>query len=77
VPYLRRLLARFPPRRPGFEPGSSCMGFVVDSGTGAGFLHCGLINVDVSRVAFSLFFLVRVPPDVFPLELCPPRVFGV
>jgi hypothetical protein len=30
MPYLRRLVAKFPPRRPGFEPGSGYMGFVVD-----------------------------------------------
>jgi hypothetical protein len=30
VPYLRRLVAGFPPRRPGFEPRSSHGGFMVD-----------------------------------------------
>jgi hypothetical protein len=30
VPQLRRLLAGFPLRRPGFEPGSGHVGFVVD-----------------------------------------------
>jgi hypothetical protein len=30
VPWLRRLAARLPPRRPGFDPGSVHVGFVVD-----------------------------------------------
>jgi hypothetical protein len=30
VPYLRRLVSGFPPRRPGFEPRSGHVGFVVD-----------------------------------------------
>jgi hypothetical protein len=30
MPYLRRLVAGFPPRRPGFEPRSGHVGFVVD-----------------------------------------------
>jgi hypothetical protein len=30
VPYLRRLVAGFPPRRPGFDPRSGLVGFVVD-----------------------------------------------
>jgi hypothetical protein len=30
VPVLKRLVSGFPPRRPGFEPGSSHVGFVVD-----------------------------------------------
>jgi hypothetical protein len=30
MPYLRRFVAGFPPRRPGFEPGSGYVGFVVD-----------------------------------------------
>jgi hypothetical protein len=30
VPYLRRLVAGFPPRRPRFEPRSGHVGFVVD-----------------------------------------------
>jgi hypothetical protein len=30
VPYLRRLVTGFPPRRPGFEPSSGQVGFVVD-----------------------------------------------
>jgi hypothetical protein len=30
VPWLRRLAAGFPPRRPGFDPGSVHVGFVVD-----------------------------------------------
>jgi hypothetical protein len=30
VPYLRPLVANFPPRRPGFEPRSGHVGFVVD-----------------------------------------------
>jgi hypothetical protein len=30
VPSLRLLVAGFPPRRPGFEPGSGHVGFVVD-----------------------------------------------
>jgi hypothetical protein len=30
VPYFRRLVAGFPPRRPGFEPRSVHVGFVVD-----------------------------------------------
>jgi hypothetical protein len=30
VPWLRRLAAVFPPRRPGFQPGSGHIGFVVD-----------------------------------------------
>jgi hypothetical protein len=30
APYLKRLVAGFPPRRPGFKPGSSHVGFVVD-----------------------------------------------
>jgi hypothetical protein len=30
VPELRRLVAGFPPRRPGFEPRSGYVGFVVD-----------------------------------------------
>jgi hypothetical protein len=30
VPWLRRLVAGFPPRRPGFDPGSVQVGFVVD-----------------------------------------------
>jgi hypothetical protein len=29
-PKLRRLVADYPPRRPGFEPGSGHVGFVVD-----------------------------------------------
>jgi hypothetical protein len=33
VPHLRRLVAGFPPRRPGFEPGSGHGGFVVDKVT--------------------------------------------
>jgi hypothetical protein len=31
VPQLRRLVAGFPPRQPGFEPTSSHVGFVVDN----------------------------------------------
>jgi hypothetical protein len=30
VPYLMRLVAGIPPRRPGFDPTSGDMGFVVD-----------------------------------------------
>jgi hypothetical protein len=30
VPWLRRLAAGLPPRRPGFDPGSVHVGFVVD-----------------------------------------------
>jgi hypothetical protein len=30
VPWLRRLAAGLPPRRPGFNPGSVHVGFVVD-----------------------------------------------
>jgi hypothetical protein len=30
VPQIRRLFAIFPPQRPGFEPGSSHVRFVVD-----------------------------------------------
>jgi hypothetical protein len=30
VPQLRRVVAGFPPRRPGFEPGSSHVGSVED-----------------------------------------------
>jgi hypothetical protein len=30
APYLNRLVAGFPPRRPGFKPGSSHVGFVVE-----------------------------------------------
>jgi hypothetical protein len=30
VPWLRRLAAGLPPRRPGFDPGSAHVGFVVD-----------------------------------------------
>jgi hypothetical protein len=30
APYIKRLVAGFPPRRPGFEPGSGQVGFVVD-----------------------------------------------
>jgi hypothetical protein len=30
VPYLRRLVPGFPPRRPGFEPRLDHVGFVVD-----------------------------------------------
>jgi hypothetical protein len=30
APYLKRLVAGFPPQRLGFEPGSGHVGFVVD-----------------------------------------------
>jgi hypothetical protein len=30
APYLKRLAAGFPSRQPGFDPGSSQVGFVVD-----------------------------------------------
>jgi hypothetical protein len=30
VPWLRRLVVGLPPRRPGFDPGSVHVGFVVD-----------------------------------------------
>jgi hypothetical protein len=30
LPYLKRSLAGFPPRRPGFDPKSGDMGFLVD-----------------------------------------------
>ena len=30
VPWLRRLVAGLPPQRPGFDPGSVHVGFVVD-----------------------------------------------
>jgi hypothetical protein len=30
IPYVRQLVADFPPRRPGFEPGSGHVGFVVN-----------------------------------------------
>jgi hypothetical protein len=30
VPWLRRLVADLPPRRPGFDPGLVHVGFVVD-----------------------------------------------
>jgi hypothetical protein len=33
APYLKRLVAGFPPRRPGFDPGSGQVGFVVDKVT--------------------------------------------
>jgi hypothetical protein len=33
APWLRRLVAGFPPRRPGFEPRSGHVGFVVDKVT--------------------------------------------
>jgi hypothetical protein len=40
VPQLRRLVEGFPTRRPGFEPGSGHVGFVVEKNcTGAGFLQ--------------------------------------
>jgi hypothetical protein len=38
APWLRRLVAGFPPRRPGFEPSSGHVGFVVDKAAlGQGF----------------------------------------
>ena len=33
VPWLRRLVAGLPPRRPGFDPGSVHVGFVVNKVT--------------------------------------------
>jgi hypothetical protein len=30
APWIKRLVAGFPPRRPGFDPGSGQVGFVVD-----------------------------------------------
>jgi hypothetical protein len=30
MPWLRRLVAGLPPRRPGFDPGSVHVGFLVD-----------------------------------------------
>jgi hypothetical protein len=33
VPWLRRLAAGLPPRRPGFDPGSVHVGFLVDKVT--------------------------------------------
>jgi hypothetical protein len=30
VPHLRLVITSFPPRRPGLEPGSGCVGFVMD-----------------------------------------------
>jgi hypothetical protein len=37
VPWLKRLVAGFPPRWPGFAPGQACGVCGVKSGTGAGF----------------------------------------
>jgi hypothetical protein len=37
LPHLKRLVAGFRSRGPEFETGSTHAGFVVDSGTGAGF----------------------------------------
>jgi hypothetical protein len=40
VPWLRRLVAGLPPRRPGFDRGSVHVGFVVDKvALGQGFLR--------------------------------------
>jgi hypothetical protein len=37
APLLKRLVAGFPPRRPGFNPGSGQVGFVVDKVSGQVF----------------------------------------
>jgi hypothetical protein len=39
VPYLKRLVAGFPPRRPGFATGQASVVCGGQSGTGAGFLR--------------------------------------
>jgi hypothetical protein len=48
VPQLRRLVAAFPPRQPGFDPRSSHVGFVVDKVTGAGFLQIRKVSLAYS-----------------------------
>jgi hypothetical protein len=51
VPWLRRLAAGLPPRRPGFDPGSVHVGFMVDRlalgqvfPRGLRFSHVSFIN---------------------------------
>ena len=52
VPWLRRLVAGFSPRRPGFDPVSVHVGFVVD-------------KVALGRVFLRVFLPVNFIPPVF------------
>jgi hypothetical protein len=52
APWLKRLVAGFPQRRPGFEPGSDHVGFVVDK------VALGQVFLQVLRFPLSIF----IPP---------------
>jgi hypothetical protein len=48
MPWLRWLVAGLSPRRPGFEPRSVYVGFVVESSTGTGFPSTSTVPKSVS-----------------------------
>jgi hypothetical protein len=50
VPWLRQLVAGIPPRRPGFDPGSVHVGFVVDK------VAVGQVFPQVLRFPLSISF---------------------
>jgi hypothetical protein len=58
VPWLRRLVSGLPPRRPGFDPGSVHVGFVVDK--------VALVQVFPRVLRFSPVSFI--PPLLYYLE---------
>jgi hypothetical protein len=68
VPWLRRLVAGLPPRRPGFDPGSVHVGFVVDK------VALGQVFSQVLRFSLLIsFHWDRFFPEYFgfPLNIIP------
>jgi hypothetical protein len=59
VSQLRRLVARFPPRRPGFEPRSGHMGFLVDKvALGPVFSEYFVSSADSHSTDCSAFIII-------------------
>jgi hypothetical protein len=68
VLYLRRLVACFPPRRPGFYPKSDHVGFMVDKVT--------LTQVFSEYFGFSCQFSFHQPPHI-PLFVLSPTPYNL
>jgi hypothetical protein len=59
VPWLRRLAAGFPPRRPEFNPGSARVGFVVEKVALGQVFSCVLRFYTVSFIPSVLHYLEK------------------
>jgi hypothetical protein len=92
VPYLRRLVAGFPPRRPWFEPRSGHVGFVVDKvvlgqvfsqyfGFSCQFSFHRLLHIHhhhpgLVKETFVAYYMCREPTTIFRFLLSPYSLTG-